>query len=222
MRNRFVRTPDGQVWDRFPQLNGSGLQFGVTKTQSHGGFEFSGLEDSDFGDIDDSDIVDVYGMDVYAAAKRAGKLGKLKKLQLKALARQADGFTMPGRAEQYGMVLPIPFEFTVDASDTFDIEIKPQNRITVTNITIASPNAKDLLITALRVGTDDQWAGSLGGWNGDLISSQSPREGLLLRGSTAAPGIVIRMQGRNLAAEERTFYGHFLGPAVRFGNGNAG
>lgn len=227
---RYYVTPDGRV-----------------HSVDHGRSAFSGLpglpgildDDRAFtigqwpDDIDDEDDDEFDEMlfgafpDLYGAAKKARKRGragkgKLRQLQAMALARQAGGFSMPGKGAGYGMDLALPFKFSMTAAQQgLNIELKPQDKFRLVELIIASPNAQLVEFSRVDVGTQNQFIGNEGPLSGDIVSSQTLRN-ISLKGSIASPGVLVNLTANNLDANAQTFWGVVKGPVVRYGDAVAG
>jgi|SRR5690554_4747875 len=204
------QTPDGRIWEDSSEAR-----------------DFSVGNDY-YGDDEDEldDALMLFGVDVYGAAKKAGKpapskAAKERALRQAALARAAGGFAWPDRGDGSGMRLPLPFGFTLEPGEQRNIPLQPQNDFQVQDIVIASPNAQLCNFNQIKVGTEDQFV-SAGPLNGDILSSQTLRN-VSLKGTIARPGIIITLAAQNLdTVNSQTFYGALVGPAVRYGNLRAG
>lgn len=203
---KYYRDPSGRIYVR-----------------EESGFTVGAYDDDDDDDLEDEDLEGllVFGEDLYGAAKKAkkrGDKGKMARLKAAALARAAGGFAFPSRGQGYGMRLPLPFEQAFTAGQTVTLQLKPQNRFRVEELIFQSPNAQLFNVLGFKVGTQDQFVGSDGPLNGDLISSQTLRS-VSFKGTVADPGILISLAVQNLdTLNAQTLRGAIIGPAVRFGD----
>ena len=207
MHRQLYRTPDGVLHAR----NEPGFSVGEDED-----------EDDDDEEVDDFLLFGemLYGEDEYGAKHHRSKKSrsaKLKRLRAMALAKAAGGFAFPNRGDGYGMRLPLPFEQDFTAGQTVTMQLKPQNKFQVQELIFASQNAQLFNLELFKVGTEDQFVGSDGALNGDIVSSQTLRS-VTFKGTIADPGIIISMRVTNLdGVNAQTLRGAIVGPAVRYG-----